>query len=111
MSLYGRYLKEAFGKEIVEDAEGFASYAIVGNECYVETVYVIPEARCQGKAPYLVNKIAEIAKEKGCTYLSTTINPGINNPEKSMRVITNYGFKFHSCDNNRIYFIKELKNV
>lgn len=111
MSLYSRYLKETFGKEIVEDAEGFASFAIVGNECYVETVYVVPEARCKGKAPWLVDKIAEKAKEKGCTYLSTTINPGINNPERSMRVITNYGFKFHSCDHNKIYFIKELTNV
>lgn len=111
MSLYAKYLKETFGKDIVEDAEGFASYSIVGNECYVETVYVIPESRCKGKAPFLVDKIAEIAKENGCKYLSTTINPTINNPERSMRVITNYGFKLHSCDQFKIYFIKELENV
>lgn len=111
MSLYRRYLQETFGKDIVEDPEGFASYSIVNKECYIETVYVIPEARCKGKAPWLVDQIAKIAKEKGCTFLSTTINPGINNVEKSMRVITNYGFKFHSCDHNRIYFIKELNNV
>lgn len=111
MSLYGRYLKEAFGKQIVEDGEGFASFSILEKECYIETVFVIPEARCKGKAPWFVDKIAEIAKQAGCTYLSTTINPGINNPERSMRVITNYGFKFHSCDNNRIFFIKELANV
>lgn len=108
MSLYGRYLKETFGKEIVEDLQGFATFSIVNGECYVENVYVIPEARHRGQAPAYVDKIAEIAKTRQCKFLTTTINPGISTPERSMKVILDYGFKFHSCDQNKIIFIKEL---
>ncbi len=111
MSLYGDYIKETFGKDIVEDNEGFVSFSIVNDECYVEDVYVIPEARLKGKTDVLMAKVVSIAKEKGCKYLTTTINPGIKTVERSMIVILNYGFKFHSSEKNKIIFIKELDNV
>lgn len=108
LSLYGRYLKETFGKEIVEDSDGFATFSIVKNECYIETVYVIPESRQKGKAKIYADLISDIAKTRQCKYLTTTINPGISTVERSMQVILSYGFKFHSCDSQKIVFMKEL---
>jgi hypothetical protein len=108
MSLYGKYLAESFGKEIVEDSHGFATFSIVKDECYVENVFVLPEFRSKKKALCYIEEIVEIAKTRQCKYLTTTVNPGINNPERSMKIILSYGFKLHSCDQNKIIFMKEL---
>lgn len=108
MSLYKDYLEETFGKTVIETEDGYISYLIQGNECYVETVYVIPDKREAGVGSRFVDQVSEIAKSAGATFISTTINPAINDPTRSMKAILACGFKFHSCDQFKILFTKEL---
>lgn len=108
MSLYAEYLKETFGKDIIEDEDGFASFLIVKKECYVETVYVRPEARSSKHSFQYVDRIVEIAKEQGCQYLLTTVNKRISTPERSIHIILKYGFKKHSEDDDCHVFFKEI---
>lgn len=108
MSLYADFIKETFGKDIIEDDDGFATFLIVKKECYVENVYVRPEARKSTHSFHYVDQIVEKAKAQGCRYLLTTVNKRISTPERSKHVILKYGFMPYSEDDDCEVFFKEI---
>lgn len=109
MSMYAEYLKEIQGKtEILEENEGFLSFMISGQECYMADIYVRPEFRGSNKAMELFNKVSKIAKERGCTYLLSSVCPSINNSTRSIKFILSCGFDLFSAKENLIFFRKEL---
>lgn len=107
-SLYGQYIKERENFEIIEDEFGFASYIISGDECYLRDVYVVPEQRRSKKCFELADKVAAIAKYKGCTFMTGTVYPGANGSTESLKVLLKYGFKVSQTTSEKIIFIKEL---
>lgn len=109
MSLYGDYILERENQGIVESEYGFATYQVSGHECYIKDIYVIPEMRTSGLASKMADKIAGLAKEKGCTYLSGSVCPSTNNSTSSLKVLLAYGFKLAKSDVNMIWLIKELQ--
>lgn len=108
MSLYADYVKERGVFNIVELEQGFATYRINGAECYIEDIYVVPEARNKHIATLLADRISEEAKEKGCRYLTGSVMPTANKSTESTKVLLAYGFKLLRAENNAIYFIKEI---
>lgn len=111
MSLYGEYIQELHKKAIVEDEFGFATYFInkETKSCYIEDIYVVPEAREKHAASKYADKITEIAKEYGCDKLYGTVVTTNHNPTRSAKVLLAYGFKIDTALNNLIIFIKEIK--
>ena len=104
MSLYAQYIKERENKDIVETDEGFATYQIYGDECYIADIYVIPGARKTGLASQLANQIKGLAKSSGCKILTGSVCLDANNAVASMNVLYAYGMKVHSIKGNMIYF-------
>lgn len=107
-SLYAEFLLEYDGTEIIENEQGFATYRINDDECYIENVYVRPEFRKLGIHKKLSNDILIIAKERGCKYLSTGTCTKANNPIRSMKVILDNGFNVDSVSGNMIYYRKDI---
>lgn len=108
MSLYADYILEREGKLMVEDANGFASFAIANEECYIENIYVVPGKRLSGLASKYADQIVEIAKDKGCKYLTGSVKPSANGSTESMKALLGYGFKLLSASHDAIFFIKEI---
>lgn len=109
MELYKKYLEETHeGKSLVYDEDGFASYWIKGTECYIEDIYTVPDKRQTYHAADLANKIAKIAKDRGCTLLTGSVVPSANESTRSLKVLLGYGFKLLSSSNNFIIFGKDL---
>lgn len=108
MSLYGQYIKEREGKDIVECEDGFATYLIAGEECYIENLYVVPEKRRTHLATQLADQIAIIAKERGCKYLTGSVAPNTKNATSNIIVLISYGMRLLRSTPNLIYFGKEL---
>lgn len=109
MSLYGQYIKERLGKEILECADkGFATYSFKDNSCYIEDIYVCPDNRHEHIASHMTNSIAEIAKNKGCTSLLGSIVPSANYSTDSLKALLAYGFELDSCINNFIVLKKDI---
>lgn len=108
-SLYGQYVKEREGFEILENEHGFATYKISGNECYIRDIFVKPEMRKSHVAAKFADEIATIAKEQGCTHLSGTVAPAANGATQSVQVLLSYGFKIARSTNDLIIFVKEIK--
>lgn len=107
-SHFANYIKERQGKEIIEDNYGFATYSFVKGDVYIEDIYVNPDARSRAHASGYADKIAEIAKERGCKNMIGTVVPSTNGSTTSLKVLLAYGFQLHSSANDFIVFKKEL---
>ncbi len=73
-------------------------------------MYITPSSRKQGKATWLAKVVEDIAKQRGCIALITTINTdGKINVTRSMAAILSYGFQYMSHGDGFLSFKKDLK--
>ena len=107
-SLYGFYIKEREGFEILEDDYGFATYKIEGNTVYIRDIYVVPPCRNSHYGENMANQIGLIAKTEGCTKMLGTVAPQAKGSAQSMLILLAYGMKPTHSDANLVYFMKEL---
>lgn len=109
MSLYADYLLERTHDQIVETEYGFATYRFLNTkQCYIIDIYVKPENRKTYRASEMADKIAEIAKEKGCCELLGTIVPSTRGSNTSLNVLMAYGMKLSSAQNDLIIMKKDI---
>ena len=109
MSLYGKFIKEREGKEIVEDHRGFATYSFLdADRVYIENIYIAEDYRQTGVASEFYDQIASIAKAKGCTKLLGSVCPLTAGATTSVKILLACNFELDSSINNLIFFIKSL---
>lgn len=109
MSLFGDYIKEKNGDEIIETPRGFASYRFIGTDTvYIVDIYVVPEHRRSNEASVIADVIVERAKAKGCTKLLGTVSPAAKTATASLRVLLGYGMHLVSSGPECIIFEKEI---
>lgn len=108
MSLYGDYIKEREGYDIVENEKGFATFSVQGVECYLRDLYVRPEFRKEGVASALADEVQKRAKDMGATILVGSVCSGMNGANESIKVLQAYGMKLCGTNNDFIYFNKEI---
>ncbi len=109
MSLYGEYIKERQGDDILEVDEGFATYRFVDAETvYLVDIYVKPDARKYGHAAKLADTIASIAKQRGCKYMIGTVALGLKGSTDSLKVLLAYGMSLHQAQPSAIIMRKEI---
>jgi len=109
ISHYGQYISERLGKSLIEDENGFATYFMVNDVCYIEDVYVIPEKRKTGIVFAYADKIVEEAKAKGMKVLIGTVKPSAAGSTVSLKVLLAYGFQLESAVEDFIFFKKSLE--
>lgn len=102
------YLKERENFDSLVREEGFASYQINGDECYIRDIWVHKDFRKKGIASELADDIARIAIVKGCKYLTGSVSTTALGATESLMVLFAYGFKIHSVVSYGIYCRKEL---
>lgn len=108
MSLYANYLHECGHSAIIESEHGFMTYRVLGPECYIVDVYVEPKYRRTHLCFDMADKVAEIARKRGCTLLTGSVNLQIKDPTASMQMLLAYGFKILKCDPSIIWVGKKL---
>jgi GNAT superfamily N-acetyltransferase len=108
MSLYADYLNELGVRKIHENDQGFITYRITGEECYIIDIYIIPEARKAGVASGLADYVAELAKATKCTYLLGSVDLASKKRTESLKVLLAYGFKLAKCDEHSLFLTKDL---
>jgi len=110
-SLYGQYIKEREGVDILEDEYGFITFKFIDNEtCYIVDVFVVEEMRRNNVASKYAKKVEDIAKERGCKYMLGSISTLANNFNASEKLMmaNEYKFKETNSKQNMVYYIKEV---
>lgn len=110
MKMYMGYIKERENKECIEfPSLGFITYKFFGSECYIADIYVVPQARRSSAARRMADKVADIARDRGCTILTGSVCPTANGSKTSMEVLRRYGMEVARAEHDIIYFSKRLK--
>lgn len=102
------YLKEREGFDCIVTDEGFASYRISGEECYIRDIWVHPDHRNKRIATDMADDISRIALRYHCKFLTGSVDTTRGNPTASVEVLLAYGFKIFSAIQGGIYFRKNL---
>lgn len=102
------YFKEREDFETIITSDGFASYKITGDECYIRDIWVDKDQRKSGLASEMADDIARISIAAGCKYLTGSVCTTAKNPTESTAVLLAYGFKIHSAVQGGIFFRKDL---
>lgn len=111
-SLYGMYIAEREGKEIIESEKGFATYKIFNNgECYLQDLYVVPEFRKAHIATEMTDQVVAIARERGCNRLVGSVCFDAANPTANMNVFLKYGMQLASIHGNMIFLSKDIGDL
>lgn len=108
MSLYADYMKEREGIDTVEVDDGFATFNIDQDICYIINIYVRPEVRRSGVASEIADRVTDIAKRSGCRTLLGSIDPKTNGSTESMQGLFAYGFKLRYLDGPLIFLSKDI---
>ena len=108
MSHYADYLKETRNIETLECDEGFATYIFMGEDCYIQDIYIRPEVRQKHAASKVADQIKEIAIKGGAKALLGTVNGLFKDPTTSAKALLGYGFKIHKITENVIVMKMEL---
>lgn len=108
MNQLAAYLKERQGVDSIIRDEGFATYKINGEECYLQDIFVYPDYRKKGIAAEMADDIARIAISRGCKYMTGSVDTTAKGAHESVLVLFAYGFKIHSAVQYGIFFRKEL---
>lgn len=108
MNQLAAYLKERQGVDSIIREEGFATYKINGEECYIQDIFVYPDYRKKGIAAEMADDIARIAISQGCKYMTGSVDTTAKGAHESVLVLFAYGFKIHSAVQYGIFFRKDL---
>jgi len=109
MSLFADYFKEFFGDETLENEFGFVIYRYLGaDQVYIVHIYVDPKCRKSGVASALADKVAFLAKERGCKELLGSVVPGAKHSTTSLQVLIGYGMELKRIQDNMLIFSKEI---
>jgi GNAT superfamily N-acetyltransferase len=109
MDRLAQYFREREDFDCILRDEGFATYKISGDECYIKDIFVSADYRKKGIAAEMADDIARIAIAKGCKYLTGSVCTTANGAHASLLVLLAYGFKIHSAVQYGIYFRKTLE--
>lgn len=109
MSLLADYHKEHGFKNVIESDDGFLTFYFVGQECYIEDLYVVPSKRKSHVASNMAKQVEDIARNQGCKYVTGSVNTHAKDPTTSMKVLLSYGFSLLRAEPHMIWFVKELK--
>ena len=107
-SLYGRYIKEREGKDILEYDDRFISYEINGDFICAFDAYVIPEKRKNGLFKSLIEEIEEIGRENKCSWILATVDPKDKNRERSTKALNSMGLFYWKFNSSLLWYKKEL---
>lgn len=108
IDLWAAYFKEREGFETISTDVAVANYKITGDTCYLKDIFVHPEFRKSGEGSVVTDKIAVIAKDNGCRYLTGSIVPSLPGSTGTMYAMIKYGFKLKESHNDFIILFKEL---
>jgi len=108
--VWAAYIKELYGKEMLETEYGFATYFIVPGTsvCYLEDIFVAPEHRKSRAGTELENAVIEWAKERKCTEIMGSAAVGLPTTERSVAVLIARGYKLSKVTETMLYFKKNI---
>lgn len=108
MEMYREYIKERKGFDLIESPEGFIEYQIKSPGVFIAEIYVRKEHRGSHVGKHLVDQVAALAKEQGCSLMSANIYAAAGGSTEALSAALKVGFKFHSSGVGYVTITREV---
>jgi hypothetical protein len=108
-SLYGKYIAEREQKQILEMDSGFISYKIMGPECFMADMYIVPEKRSGWCFRDLMKEIERTALSQGCKVLTANIDLRDQGKDHTLASALRIGFKVISANGDVLLIAKKIR--
>lgn len=111
IKMFNDYADErGFGTRIHYTELGFITYHLdrEEKECYIEDLYVIPEARQKKIGSNLADHVCQLAKNHGIDTVIGSVNKLANNKEISRKALLGYGMEKVDEDEEMEWYLKEI---
>jgi ribosomal protein S18 acetylase RimI-like enzyme len=111
--MYSDYFLEEYGRETISNEFGFVMYFLnkEAGEVFITDLYTKPEYRKTYEAKKLTQAVVDIAKEHGCKIVTTIVDVGRKDPERTTKLLRCYlsrGFKVYKSNNDQILLGMEV---
>ncbi len=100
--LYGEYVKEKYGRDIVYSENGFATYKVNDVVCHIDCMFVRPSARNSGEGKQMLRRILEEVVPKGVTLVMCEVDTMGNGADLAMQKFFNAGFSLLDCAGSHV---------
>lgn len=107
IDMYGDYIFEKFGKEIITTDFGFVTY-LADKIFYIEDIYIDPKFRHKANALDLGKRVENIAREKGFKEVYGSVSIHSKTATRAMRILIDFGYTLHSLKADLIYLKKDI---
>lgn len=107
--MYKAYIADGEAAEVVEFDFGFLVLKNVENMLYIETIYVAPEERENGRGREMLAFAERRAIEAGKIGILGSCSPGRKGSTISMKSMFACGFELSGCEKDMIYLVKLLE--
>lgn len=97
-TLYAKYLTERARAKVIETESGFITYRINGEECFIQDMYLLPEARRSGACRELIDQLKSEASSCSCKFITGNIfvdDPGCN---QTIQAACGLGFRIRRAE-------------
>jgi len=108
MNQWLAYNKERRGADYIETEQGFITFLISGDECFIEDLFIRPDCRLKGHATELVTAAKERGIKQGSKVLTGTIKLDTYGATDALKFHLKYGAHLVSAHNNVIVMAKEI---
>ena len=109
MSLYGDYIKEREGLDIIESWAGFVTYSLhEPGVIWIHDMYVLPHLRRRRVASQLADQVVQIGKNRGATKLRAQVDVTTKIASESTAALRGYGLSADGAKGNLVFFSKEI---
>ena len=114
LDLFAAYLMERRGMSLLATAEGFITYQFpvsgpMAGACYIQDIYISPEARRGGAGYELGARVAALARAKGIRLLYGSSQPSTGGSTTALRMMLAVGFEVIAAHEDMLILKKELK--
>jgi GNAT superfamily N-acetyltransferase len=106
-SLFAQYSEEREGKTVFETEDGFVSI-ILGQRFYVEHLFIKKDSRGKKITHQFEIFCINFAKSRGYKEIFGSVAIGTNNPEFSLVMMLNHGWKLSSANQDMIFVKKDI---
>jgi len=110
VKLYGEYIKEREGYELLvnKDGSAFCSYKVFGDSIYLRDMFVSFSERGKGLAKSLAKQVENHGKMQSCKTMVTSVDLNTSGASENVAMFVNYGFKIKQAQGNALWLEKEL---
>ncbi len=108
MKYYAQFIKDREGLDLLEFPEGFLTFKIDGDECFVANLFIHPDFRGTQALFRFYEKLEKIALEKNAKFISANIHINDHGFNRSLKAALKLGFSLVQAQNNSVIVFKKL---